>query len=58
MSPSSIPLSLSQVLGPLRRVSPEYAAAVEEVFALVAYEAPQESPMRHFMGAAQREVKP
>ena len=44
------------MLGALRRVSPAYAAAVEEVFALVAYEAPQESFMGHLMSADQREV--
>ena len=37
-------------------MSPAHAAAVEEVFALVAYETPQESPMGHLMSADQREV--
>ena len=37
-------------------MSPAYAAAVDEVFALVAYEAPEGAPMGRLMGAAQREA--
>ena len=44
-----------QVLGPLRGVSPAYARVVDEVFALVAYECPAESPLAHLMGPVQRE---
>ncbi len=38
--------SIRQVLAPLRRVSAAYEREVEAVFALIAYEAPAESPLQ------------
>ena len=44
------------MLAPLRRVSPAYEREVEAVFALIAYEAPAESPLQHLIGDRAREV--
>ena len=45
-----------QVLAPLRRVSPAYEREVEAVFALIAYEAPAESPLQHLVSDRAREA--
>ena len=45
-----------QVLAPLRRVSAAYEREVEAVFALIAYEAPAESPLQHLVGDRAREA--
>ncbi len=44
------------MLAPLRRVSAAYEREVEAVFALIAYEAPAESPLQHLVGDRAREA--